>query len=187
MTIIEVIAVVLGLINVGLIIRRSIWNYPFGIAMVSLYAYIFFGAKLYSDMLLQFFFLVIQFYGWWNWARAGRVHGGIQASLLTNTGRIVAVVVAVLLSLVIGTLMKNYTDAAAPYADATIAGMSVLAQVLMSIRRIENWVFWILVDLMAVGLFASRGLHLTAGLYAVFLIMAVMGLLSWWRQGRAAS
>ena len=64
---IEIAAVLLGLVNVTLVVRRSVWNYPFGIAMVVLYADIFFDAKLYSDALLQLFFLAVQFYGWWNW------------------------------------------------------------------------------------------------------------------------
>ena len=75
--------------------------------------------------------------------------------------------------------MVRFTDAAAPYADATVAGMSVAAQILQSRRRVESWVLWIAVDGLAIGLFLSRGLIVTAGLYAIFLVLAVAGLVEW--------
>jgi nicotinamide mononucleotide transporter len=70
---VEAAAALLGLINVALVVRRSVWNYPFGLAMVTLYGVLFFEQRLYSDMLLQGFFFVIQLYGWVNWARAGQI------------------------------------------------------------------------------------------------------------------
>jgi nicotinamide mononucleotide transporter len=81
-----------------------------------------------------------------------------------------------------GAGMARWTDAAAPFADAAIAGMSVSAQILQSLRRVESWVLWIAVDLLAVGLFAWRGLSVTAALYALFLVMAVAGLIQWRRK-----
>ena len=81
--------------------------------------------------------------------------------------------------------MHRYTDAAAPFADATIAGLSVAAQVLQSFRRVESWALWIAVDVFAIGLFAWRGLLVTSGLYALFLTLAVIGLIEWRRKARA--
>ncbi len=86
----EMLAVVLGLANVVLVVRRSIWNYPFGIAMVTLYAFIFFEVKLYSDALLQLFFLVVQFYGWANWARSRADAGEVVVLALGGRGRAAA-------------------------------------------------------------------------------------------------
>ena len=81
--------------------------------------------------------------------------------------------------------MARFTDAAAPYADATIAGLSVAAQVLQSLRRVESWVLWIAVDALAIGLFAWRGLFVTSALYALFFVLAVVGLFEWRRRARA--
>ena len=81
--------------------------------------------------------------------------------------------------------MARFTDAAAPMWDAAIAGMSIAGQILMARRRIENWVFWIAVDLIAVPLFWSRGLYYTSGLYALFLILSIAGLIDWRRALRA--
>lgn len=82
-------------------------------------------------------------------------------------------------------MMARYTDAAAPHWDATVAMLSVLSQFLLAKRFIENWIGWVVVDVLAVGLYWSRGLHLTAGLYGVFLILSIVGLREWMRARHA--
>jgi len=180
----ELAAAGLGLVNVALVVRRSIWNYPFGVAMVSLYFFVFFEARLYSDALLQIFFLVIQLYGWWNWH--GHESGdGIAVEALTNRQRLFWLIGAGAASTLWGYGMARYTNAAMPVADAFIAGMSVSAQCLQSLRKVESWVLWIAVDALAIGVYLIRGLQVTAGLYAVFLVMCVFGLAGWLRKLRA--
>ncbi|HWU91738.1 MAG TPA: nicotinamide riboside transporter PnuC [Sphingomicrobium sp.] len=178
----EALAALLGIVNVALVARRSIWNYPPGIAMVALYFFVFFQAKLYSDALLQIFFLVIQLYGWWNWLRSPRRDDGVAVEWMAPRQRIAWLCGTVAFALCWGLLMRAYTDAAAPLIDANIAGFSVAAQLLLSLRRVENWILWVGVDLVAVALFAWRGLAITAGLYAVFLCMSAIGLVSWIRR-----
>ncbi|WP_066798946.1 nicotinamide riboside transporter PnuC [Sphingomonas soli] len=175
----ELAAAALGLINVALVARRSLWNYPFGLAMVALYFFVFAEARLYSDALLQIFFFAIQLYGWWNWSRSDRVDHGVAIGRLSNPARTTWLAGTMLTSAAWGAAMANFTDAAAPYPDAAIAGMSVAAQILQSRRRFESWLLWICVDCIAIGLFWSRGLHPTAILYAIFLGMAVWGLFAW--------
>jgi nicotinamide mononucleotide transporter len=182
MSSLEIIAAVLGVANVLLVVRRSIWNYPFGIAMVTLYFFIFRDAKLYSDALLQIFFLVIQLYGWWAWSRADKVDDGVAVGWMSDAARLRWLAGTAAAAALWGAGMARWTDAAAPFADAAIAGMSVSAQILQSLRRVESWVLWIAVDLLAVGLFAWRGLSVTAALYALFLVMAVAGLIQWRRK-----
>lgn len=181
---VEWIAATLGLVNIALLVRRSIWNYPFGILMVSLYFFVFLDARLYSDALLQIFFLVIQLYGWWNWAKTRQAVGEVAVTRMSNSARAAWVGGTAVASLAWGAMMAELTDAAAPFLDAAIAGMSVAAQILLSVRRIENWIFWIAVDVLAIGLFASRGLVATSMLYGVFLVMAVIGLVQWVRAER---
>jgi len=182
---IEIAAALLGVINVILVVRRSVWNYPFGIAMVALYFFVFGNAKLYSDALLQIFFLLIQVYGWWAWLRSPQVDHGVAVEWMGWSQRVSWLVVTFIFIAIWGTGMARYTDAVAPYADATIAGLSVAAQILQSLRRVESWVLWVAVDAFAVGLFAWRGLSVTSGLYALFFVIAVVGLREWARKAKA--
>jgi nicotinamide mononucleotide transporter len=183
---IEAIAVALGLVNIALIIRRSVWNYPFGIAMVVLYAHIFWNAKLYSDAGLQVFFLIVQFYGWWAWAQKQQDDGRISVEVMGPRTRLVAIVASIIAIGLWGTMMHKLTDAAYPYWDGAIAMLSVAAQIMMTRRLVENWWWWIVVDVLAIGLFAVKGLWLTAGLYVVFLALASYGLIEWQRRLRRA-
>src|ERR1044072_7729124 len=141
------VAGALGLLNVGLLVLRSVWNYPFGLAMVALYFFVFLEQRLYSDMLLQIFFFVVQVYGWWDWGRAKQAGGEVQVDLLGVRDRIVGIAATAAVSLLLGFLMARYTNAASPYIDASIAGMSITAQLLLAWRKLENWLLWILTDI----------------------------------------
>ena len=185
MNTLEWVAAGLGVINVGLLVRRSIWNYPFGLAMVALYFFVFYEAKLYSDMLLQPFFFVVQIYGWWSWVRAKQDAGEVQVGLLSIRDRLLWGAGIVAASLAWGTAMHRFTDAAYPFIDAFVAGASVAAQILLARRKLENWVLWILVDVVAIGLYWSRDLHYTSGLYVLLLLLSIVGLIDWHRKLRA--
>lgn len=176
---IEIAAAVLGLINVTLVVRRSLWNYPFALAMVTLYGWIFWDQKLYSDALLQVFFVVVNLYGWFNWARSKADTGQVKVEVLDNRARLGWLAVCAGLVIGWGAMMDHYTDAHFPWWDGTIAMLSVVAQYLQSRRYIESWVLWIAVDLLAVPLFALKGLYPTVILYTVFLSLCVWGLSDW--------
>ena len=179
---IEIAAALLGVVNVALVVRRSTWNYPFGILMVVLYFFVFWSSKLYSDALLQIFFLVIQLYGWWAWAHAEHVDHGVVVGWMPWRRRMPWIAGTSAAILLWGTGMARFTDAAAPFVDATTAGLSVAAQILQSLRRIESWVLWIAVDVIAIGLFAWRQLFVTSALYGLFLVLSGIGLLQWRRR-----
>lgn len=184
MNTLEIIAVCLGLANITLLVRRSIWNFPFGMAMVALYLMIFWEARLYGEAVLQIFFFVVQGWGWYLWARAGGLQEAVNVSWLGWPARIASLVCVALATVGVGWGMATFTDAAMPYADAAITGGSVVAQILLSIRRIENWVLWIAIDIGAIFLYIERDLHLTAGLYGAFLVLATLGLIQWVKAER---
>ena len=175
----EIAAAILGVVTVFLVVRRSVWNYPFALAMVALYFVVFFEARLYSDALLQIFFFAINLYGWWAWHHAPQVDSGVKVVAMRGSARLAWLAATLAASAAWGFLMARFTDAAAPFADAAIAGTSVSAQILQSLRRIETWLLWIAVDVGAIGLFWSRDLVVTAGLYGLFLIMSVAGFVEW--------
>lgn len=182
----EILAVALGIANIALLVRRSIWNFPFGMAMVALYAVIFYEARLYSEAGLQLFFFTVQAYGWWLWARAGGLEQAVEVHWMGWPARLGWLAAIALVTGVLGTLMHRLTDAAMPYPDAAITAASIAAQFLLSFRRIENWVLWIAIDIGAIALYVARDLDLTAGLYFVFLVLSVLGLREWIGAERAA-
>ena len=179
---IEIAAAMLGVVNILLVVRRSLWNYPFGLAMVSLYFFVFWDAKFYSDALLQIFFFAIQIVGWIAWSRADEVDHGVAVGWLAGKARWLWLLGTLAAILVWGSIMARFTDAVAPMADAAVASLSVSAQILQSLRRVESWVLWIAVDILAIGVFTWRGLGVTAALYSLFLILAVIGLIQWRRK-----
>lgn len=178
---IEWIAVACGLINVTLIIRRSIWNYPFGFTMVTLYFFIFWEYRLYSDALLQIYFFAIQIYGLYVWLNGRASDGLVVVEPLAARAFTLYLGVTVFLWIIVASLMAAYTDAAAPFWDAAVAALSITAQFLLSRRHLQSWYLWIAVDVLAIGLFYNRGLEPTAALYAVFLGLAFIGLVQWRR------
>lgn len=182
MSTIEIIAVMLGIANILLIIRRSVWNYPVGIAMVTLYFFIFRDAKLYSDAGLQIFFVIVNVYGWWSWSRNKSEQGEVVVERLTPNGYAAWISISILATLLWGFVMNQHSDASYPFWDAGVAMLSVIGQILMTRRLIENWYWWIVVNTISIPLYALKGLHLTAGLYGLFLVLAVAGLVEWRRS-----
>lgn len=189
MDFLEWVAAGLGVINVALVVRRSIWNYPFGIVMVSLYFFVFFEQRLYSDALLQVFFFVVQLYGWWNWLRSRAEAGEVVVLVMSWAARARWLAGCAAATAVWGLLMHRYTNASYPWWDGAVAMMSVAAQILMSRRCLENWMLWIAVDLAAIPLYAVKNLKPTVALYVIFLALSIAGLGHWAaiRRQRAAA
>jgi len=178
----EVVATLLGLLGVGLMIRQHVWAWPVGIVQVILSAWVFWAARLYSDAVLQGIFLVLQAYGWWAWT-LGRTRAGetLPVTRLGGRGAAGFTLAGLLATAAWGEGMRRLTDSALPHADAFILVFSVLAQWLQARKRLECWLVWIVVNFAAVGVYAARGLLLFAGLYAVFLVLAVVGYRAWRR------
>lgn len=178
---VEVTAALLGFVNVILIVRRTIWNYPFGIAMVILYAWIFWDYRLYAEAGLQLYFLVIQCFGWIWWLK-GRGGDGRVIVLRAPASELAACAAAAFaIVLGLGWSLTRYTDADLPYWDSTVAALSMAAQYLMARRYLESWPVWIAVDVIAIGIYLTKGLYPTALLYTLFLGLATMGLIFWSR------
>ena len=178
----ELFAAVLGVIAVWLTVKQNPWCWPIGLVMVLLYSWVFFEVKLYSDMLLQLVYAVLQLYGWWQWTRPGGKHDTRQVSVLARQPLLIGLGVGLLASLALGAAMATWTDAAQPWLDAALTGFSLVAQLWMAQKRLQCWTLWIILDVIFVGLFLYKGLYLTAALYALFTVIAVQGLREWRRD-----
>lgn len=177
---IETVAVIIGVINVFLYIRRSIWCWPTGIVMVCLYAYIFFQVRLYSDFGLQIIYLILQFYGWYYWLRGGPDKASAAVITRMPPAAIAGWAALALAGAgLLGYTMDTQTDADLPYWDALTTVTSLIAQYLIARKMLESWLFWIVVDVISIGVYLAKDLYATSGLYALFLVMATGGYLVW--------
>ena len=151
--------------------------------MVSLYIYIFFGAKLYSDAALNVFFLVMQFYGWYQWTRGPVEHARSLSAVtrLSRRGWMLTAIGSVAGAAALGTVMHRFTDAALPYVDSFTTMLSVIAQFLLTRKILENWTLWIIADVIYIAMYTYKDLLWTAGLYVVFLVLCVQGYREWLR------
>ena len=178
----EIIASLTGLISVYLLVKNNIWNWFWGIISVLLFGWVFYASKLYSNAGLQLlYFLPMQFYGWWIWAKCGPTHNDdLPITLLTPVATISWVILMAVSSLALGMYMSHYTDAALPYWDATVTCISIGAQYLQARKNYENWILWIVIDIISVFyLFPMQHLYVTTGLYVIFMILAVQGAVEW--------
>lgn len=180
MTPIEIAANLLTTVSILLAGRNHVQTWWTGIVGCVLFAVLFYQSQLYADVALQLFFIGTSILGWISW------HGGIAkpAVPVTHASRKLVAVAASLglvVTVVYGGLLYRFTDAFAPFADSAVLGFSVIGQWLLIKRRVESWPFWLLVNLIAVPLFASRELYLTAALYSAYMVNT---LVSWrrWQQ-----
>jgi nicotinamide mononucleotide transporter len=185
----ELAAAVLGLVSVGLTVKQNVWNWPVGAVMVALYAYVFFRTQLYADAGLQVVYFVMQFYGWYQWLHGGDKHDRLPVGRASARCLLVLENLGLAGTAALGYGLGRWTDQAMPYADSTIAVFSLLAQWMLARKLLENWLVWIGIDALAVGVYARKQLYPTAVLYGVFLALAAAGYLAWrrsWREEQAA-
>lgn len=176
-TILELFASLFGFMSVYFTVKQNIWCWFFGLLQVILYCFIFFTAKLYSDMILHVIYIFLQFFGWYSWKYGGSNQSTLRITLMTNTSFWIGLTVTI--TLFAGYIMQTRTDASYPYEDAFIMAASLVAQYLMIKKILESWLFWIIVDVVAIVIYCYKGLYFTTVLYVLFLIMAIIGYLEW--------
>lgn len=178
----EIVAVLINVLGVWLTTQRIRWCWPVSVVAVLLYAWIFFDAKLYSDTLLQIIFAFLQGYGWWRWSQGGLDHGKVHVARLPLRDAVLGGIAGVIGTLLLGGLMSSFTDAAVPWLDACLTAFSLVASVWAARKYVASWALWIALDVVYVGMYLSKDLQLTAGLYAGFVLLAFYGYRSWKRD-----
>lgn len=182
-TVVEVIAFVLAVWMVVCNWRVNPLGWPLAMASSLAYALLFAQAGLYGEAALQFVFIAVSAWGWWQWLRGHGDDGGVlRVRRLSTPGRWVALAAVVLLWPLIALALQRFTDSDIAWLDAVPTAGSLVAQVLLARKRVENWPAWVLVNLVSVGLFAYKGLWLTVLLYALFTLMAMIGWRAWSRR-----
>ena len=191
----EAAAVVLAVIYLVLAIREIRWCWVAGFASALLYLDVFFRASLYMEAALQVFYMAMAVYGWWCWRPPGAAAqdaGDTRANLpdiqrRPATWHALAIAGVVVLAAVNGFILHRTTDAAWPYLDSFISWGSILTTWMVAKKLLENWCYWLILDSLTLGLALERGLHLTAVLFGLYLVLVVVGWRRWLLRWRAAT
>jgi nicotinamide mononucleotide transporter len=182
----EIAAVAFGVAAVWLTTRENPWCWPLGLVNVALSAVVFYEARLYADTGLQAVYFGLCLYGWYAWLRGGPGQGALAVSRAPRRWLVLLCGIGLAAAVLLGLALRRFTDASLPFWDSSTTAYSLVAQALQTRKWIENWPLWIVVDVVYVGMYVYKSLFLMAGLYLVFLALAVLGLAEW-RKSIAAT
>ena len=177
-TLLEIIGVITGLLCVYLAARNNIWNWPIAIISVGIYIFIFFDSHLYADMGLQFYFMAMNIYGWYFWSKKPTTEKKTPVLRITQKETLLSIAAIIVFTIFLGSVLK-YTPASYPYIDSFCTACSLVAQVFLARKVLENWLIWIFVDIIYVGVYIFKHLDLTAGMYAIYVGIALLGYIDW--------
>lgn len=183
----EIVGAVFSLLSVWYSTRQNVLVWPTGMVGVAAYAVVFFEARLYADMLLQLFYFAVSVRGWYLWLHGGDHHDRLPVTRLTQRQILLLLPLTTAGILVLGFAFATWTNADLPWLDATASGLSVVGQLLLMRKKLQTWHVWILVNVLSVGIYLYKALYLTTGLYFVFLLLAIIGLVQWQRALRNVS
>lgn len=191
---------VTGVVGVYLVAVEHMINWPVGLINVSIYAYVFFTGRLFADMSLQFFFFALGVQGWYQWAQGGKRQrvapkaadeegfadyprelpdtNELKISRIKPTDWAIVAACWVVGTAIYYPIIKHF-NGAQPFVDSTLTVASIIAQLLLNWKKLENWIIWIVVDIIYIPLYISRDLIATAVLYGLLLCLAISGLISW--------
>ena len=176
-----------GALCVWLLIRQNIWNWPIGIINNIFYIVIFFNSGLYADMGVQFVYIAVAIYGWWNWLHGGVNHSELRVVRASAAGLLGYAALAAVGTTVLYWVLRRFTPSTVPFADGLTSSLFLTAQYMMSRKLVENWWFWIVGDVLVIRLYIYKHLYLTSVLYLIFLAMCVAALVEWRRAARSTA
>jgi nicotinamide mononucleotide transporter len=175
----ELLGFATGLVNVALLVRQHILNWPLGILNVLLLMVVFWSAGLYADASLQIVYVILGLYGWWAWLYGGERHSRLVVRRTTAREWLALAGAGVLLTAGLWLFLDRLTGSTVPLADAATTALSLLATYGQTRKLVENWWLWIAADLIYIPLYGYKDLWLTAILYVAFLALCILGLRSW--------
>ncbi len=178
----ELIASGIGFVAIFLQIKQNVWYWLVSIIMVSMYIYIYIDAKLYADMSLQFYYLVISFYGWYMWLFGKTINNKQSELRVSNSSKRlmgILLVLSILLFFFIAGVLMTFTNSDLPYWDSFTTSLSFIATWMLARKILENWLIWIIVDAVSVGIYIYKDLYPTAVLFLFLTILAFVGYIQW--------
>jgi nicotinamide mononucleotide transporter len=183
----EAAGVALSIAYLVLAIRESLWCWPAAFLSSVITIAVMLGARLYSEAGLNVFYAAMAVYGWYQWRYGGERTGTreLPISVWPLETHALAIAGSLIVSTFVGALMGRYTDAAFPYLDAFVTVSSIVTTYMVARKVLENWLYWLVVDSLSLYLYLQRGLYLYVALFALYLVLVVIGLVRWRRDWRA--
>lgn len=175
-SIIELIAVIFSIIYVILAAKENIWCWSAAIISVSLYIYICFINHLYAETILQCFYLIVAFYGYYNWSNQQK---RLHVNEWNISKHIISIIIGTTIAFLLGFYLTIYTNAAMPIIDSFTTTFSIIATFMVTKKILGNWLYWIIIDLTSVYMYYEKDLHLTSMLFIIYSIIAVFGYINW--------
>lgn len=175
---VEITGSILSLIYLYLSIKQKVSLWVFGFLASALYVIVFFDSKLYADMSLQVYYLVVSIYGWINWKR-GKEEKELPATVTNRKTWLQLALATIGIYFIYYFVLRYFTDSTIPKSDSVVGALSIIATWMLARKLIDNWIVWIVVDAFCVGLYLYKELYTTAGLFVVYTIMAIVGYFQW--------
>jgi nicotinamide mononucleotide transporter len=175
----EIVAVVLAVAYLVLAIRQNIWCWAAAFASTAIYLVLMYRALLYMESALQVFYLGMAVYGWYHWRHGPGPDHSLPVSRWPPAWHIAAMVTVLLATLISGRLLSEFSSAAMPYIDSFTTWGAIVATIMVTRKILENWLYWFVIDSVSIYLYVNRELYLTALLFAGYLVLIVVGYLSW--------
>ena len=187
--ILEIIAVITGMLSIWYSYRINILVYPIGMISLALYVFIFIKNGLYANAVINFLYFVISIFGWWNWLRQRTTDnrqqttdkGELKVSYLSKKGSIIIITIFITLIFFINLFTTNDLSIRLDYYTSA-AGL--IAMVLTSFKKVENWFFYLVADIVLIPLCIYNGLYLTSIQYVAYTILAIMGYINWNKEAK---
>jgi nicotinamide mononucleotide transporter len=175
----EFIAVIFGLLSVWFARKENIWVYPTGIINVLIYVFLCLKSGLYADMGINAFYFVMSVYGWYRWTHKDISQHQLPITILTGKEWLINIAATIVFYFLLRFILTRFTDSTVPDFDSFTTAVFIIGMWLMAIKKVENWIFWIIGDALVIPLFAYKGLVFTGFQYLVFLGLAISGLIEW--------
>ncbi len=183
----ESAAVLSALAYLILAARESKLCWYFAFASTAIYSVLFREVSLLMESALNVYYMLMAVYGWYQWRRGGGDHKGIKIHTLDMRSHGLIIGAILVLTLVSGFLLSRYSAAAWPFVDSFTTWASVIATVMVAHKILENWLYWIVIDVVSIPLYLNRGLEMTALLFVAYVIIAIVGFARWQQQYRMQS
>ena len=179
----ELTAIIFGLLSVWFAKKDNIWVFPTGIINTAIYVYLLWQWSLLGDMMINFYYVVMSIYGWYHWTRKKDNVVEFPISRMTWSEKkwsIIIFVLTILFVVTVYTIFDKFTHWTS-YIDTFVTGIFFVGMWLMAKRKIENWMLWIIGDIISIPMYLAKGYSFTAIQYLIFTIIAIYGYIEWKR------